>query len=106
MTELSQQMLSHLPRIELAPSGQQRRLGRRPRPESETKDEEIKKRQSAVLRYVLRLEGDQGGTVSAGAGGGAAAYAGMPSEVFYELLKMMGPSYYPVKEGAGSDGKV
>ena len=39
-------------------------------------------------------------------GGGSKDEAGMPSEVFYQLLKMMGPSYYPVKEGAGSNGKV
>lgn len=31
---------------------------------------------------------------------------GMTSEVFYELLKMIKPSWYPVEEGAGSDGKV
>jgi hypothetical protein len=31
---------------------------------------------------------------------------GMTSEVFYELLKMIKPSWYPLQEGAGSNGKV
>ena len=112
MPELSRQMLSHFPRIGLAPVQQQQQQQQqqqhqpRPHPESETnEEEESKKRQTAVLRYVLCLEEEQEGTVAAGAGGGAAC-AGMPSEVFYQLLKMMGPSYYPVQEGAGSDGKV
>jgi hypothetical protein len=100
MSDLSQQMLSHLPRIELAATGQQQQ-----QQEAAEDEEESKKRQAAVLRYVLRLEEGQQGTATARVGGGGGS-GGMASEVFYELLKMMGPSYYPVQEGAGSDGKV
>ena len=101
MPELFQQMLSQLPRIELAPTQHE------PSPQAghsdETKeDEESKEYQTAVLRYVLCVEEEQGGAVA----NGTSSSGGMPAEVFYKLLKMMGPSYYPVKEGAGSDGKV
>lgn len=56
------------------------------------------KRVAAELRYVLRVE--------EGGGSSDSNTDGMPSEVFFQLLEMMGPSYYPVAEGAGSDGKV
>lgn len=52
-----------------------------------------------MLRYVLSLGEEE-------AGGGGGCGAGMPSEVFFQLLKMVGPRYFPVKEGADSDGKV
>jgi hypothetical protein len=86
-------MLPILPRIELAPISP-------PTAGNNETEEEQKNRQTTVLRYVLRL-GD-----GAGGGGGGDNTDGMPSEVFFQMLKMVGPSYYPVAEGAGSDGKV
>jgi hypothetical protein len=109
---LHSRMLPPLPRIELASVTQPQSPPPQPDSNEATQEDEKKKeRQAAVLRYVLRLEGGEqkGGTGTAGGSTGASGGSnggGMASEVFYELLKMMGPSWYPVKEGAGSDGRV
>jgi hypothetical protein len=85
-------MMSHLPCIELAPES---------RGNNETEEEQKKRR--AVLQYVLGLE--HGGGVGNGGNSGDGAN-GMPLEVFVKLLKMIGPSWYPVADGAGSVGAV
>jgi hypothetical protein len=85
MPTLSLSMLPTLPRIELAP------VSGNGETEEEAKEQEKRR---AVLRYVLRVEEEEG----EGAGNGGSD--GMPSEVFYELLKMIKPSYY------GCDGRV
>ena len=96
-------MLPPVPRIVLG----------RPRAYPGSNAEEEKKKRRAVLRYVLRWveqEGDDDDEHEEGEGGTVTAAAensdGMPSELFFQLLKMMGLSWYPVAEGAGSDGKV